>query len=306
MISRPPLFVLGCPRSGTTLLSELLEPLPWGAPVETHFISKYARKLDSFGDLRDDRNVTRLVERVLAERPVMQWDLGLTALDIVDRMPERTFRCLVDTVCMARFSELGKTSWGDKTPHYVLELETLVELFPDSNYLFIVRDGRDVALSLMGRSWGPNNILAASEYWRDCNSDSPSLERLRDSGRLHTIRYEDLLANPSPTMQGVFDFLGVGQDISLIENHLKKIRPNNYAKWKKALSARQRQTFEAVAGKHLEKFDYEVEFSNPKVGIARRWFWRLHDKALHFLNLVKMNTVDAIRIRYFGMQPFAD
>lgn len=71
------IFVLGAPRSGTTFLSGLLRFTRYGRPVESHFITKYCRKLEAYGDLSKKENFDKLMNDILSERPVMQWKLKL-------------------------------------------------------------------------------------------------------------------------------------------------------------------------------------------------------------------------------------
>ena len=72
-----PVFIVGSPRSGTTLLASLLDGTPWGSPFETHFIPKYAAAA-ARGNLEDRRTFTELARLILAERPIVQHRLAMT------------------------------------------------------------------------------------------------------------------------------------------------------------------------------------------------------------------------------------
>ena len=67
------LFILGSPRSGTTFLASLLRPTAYGSPFETQFILKYHNKLDSYGDITQLCNLTRLINDISKERAIAQW-----------------------------------------------------------------------------------------------------------------------------------------------------------------------------------------------------------------------------------------
>ena len=129
---QPPIFIVGCPRSGTTLVSELLEGSSWGSPVETHFIPKYFRRLGRYGSLDDRARFTKLVRAILRERPVMQWRLDIDPDHLYRIIETRDYRTIVDTICRLRFERLGKSSWGDKTPHYVFDLDVLASALPSA------------------------------------------------------------------------------------------------------------------------------------------------------------------------------
>jgi hypothetical protein len=153
------LFVLGAPRSGTTLLSGLLEHTKYGVPFETQFIPKYFDKLDHYGNLSIKRNFMQLISDILKERSAKRFiqELDLDSA-FKDLSPDITYAKLVNYVASRRQGREEHISWGDKTPWYLLRLDCLVELFPDAQFIFIYRDGRDVALSLLEKDWGPNSI----------------------------------------------------------------------------------------------------------------------------------------------------
>lgn len=305
-MSVAPLFVIGCPRSGTTLLAQLLAPTVWGAPVETHFIIKYQKQLPTYGNLHIRDNFCRLIKDILSERAVMQWKLDVDPDALFDELPDKEYRSIVDQLCMKRSRPRGKQSWGDKTPHYILNLEGIDILFPTSRYLYIVRDGRDTALSLLREPWGPNNVFACAEYWQDCNKKTPVLEKLRTEGRLLEIRYETLLDTPEDIMLQVYNFLGQPYPTEETVRLMKTIKPGNYNKWKYRMKENQRRRFEAGAGMTLQRLGYEVEFPEVSINRFQRFLWRVGDRLLFFAHLVKINTIDSIRIRFFGKEPFAD
>lgn len=301
-----PIFVIGCPRSGTTLLSKLLAPTGWGSPVETQFIIKYAKKLTSYGDLAYRDNFCRLLKDILSERAIMQWKLTIDLDSFFDELPVKSYRNLINALCMKRFGGLGKQSWGDKTPHYIRNFEMLYNLFPDSRYLYIVRDGRDTALSLLQVPWGPNNVFACAEYWQYSNRERPIFEELRNQGKLLDVGYESLLDRPEEVVRKIYNFLGAPFPDEETSKLIKTIKPGNYNKWKNQMSIKQRRRFEAVAGDTLRRFGYETEFLEESTSDIEKIFWRSIDRFLYINHLIKINTVDTIRIRFFGMDPFSD
>ena len=122
-----PLFVLGAPRSGTTFLSSLLERSQYGIPFETHFITKYYKRVAQYGNLNDKAVQARLVKDILTERAVMQWELNLDVDAFCESMPAETkYSDIVNGLCMLHASRLGYSSWGDKTPHYLNDINILV------------------------------------------------------------------------------------------------------------------------------------------------------------------------------------
>lgn len=301
-----PIFIIGCHRSGTTLLAQLLAPTKWGVPVETHFIIKYQKRLPFYGNLKIFDNFRCLVKDILAERAVMQWKLSFDIDEFFNELPVKDYRLIVDKLCMKRLAEKKKQSWGDKTPHYILNLDVICNIFPRSKFLYIIRDGRDAALSLLQQPWGPNNIFSCAEYWQNCNKETITLEKLRAEKKLLDIRYEALLDHPEDIVRQIYNFLEEPYPNDETDRLIKTIKPGNYKKWKHGLSLAQRQRFEAAAGPTLERLGYEVEFPGARVRSYERMLWKISDRFLYFAHLVKINTIDTIKIRFFGKEPFAE
>ncbi len=304
-MTTPPLFVLGCPRSGTTLLAEFLAPTRYGAPVETHFITKYASLRSAYGDLSVRENFDRLVTDILAERPVMQWKLEVDREAFWRGSGGASYAEIVDAICRLRSARFGKAAWGDKTPHFILELPLLLSLFPDAKFVVIVRDGRDVALSLLEKSWGPGNLYACAEYWKRCHAETPELAQLRTRGQLCDVRYEALLDDPRAVVRRVYDFLEEPWPGAALQPLLDSVRPGNRNKWAAKMTPAEVRLVEETAGATLTRFGYACSYEE-RVNALRALPYRVHAR-LHALgHLVRINTIDAVRIRYFGMEPFAD
>jgi len=301
-----PIFVIGCPRSGTTLLSQLLSSTQWGAPVETQFIIKYYKKLKKYGEIENKKNFKKLMRDILSERPIMQWKLTINLDQFYDELPIKNYRNIIDRLCMKRFNTKGKLSWGDKTPRYIIDLDILYKLFPNSKFIYIVRDGRDTALSLLNRQWGPNNIFSCAEFWERCNRETNTINTIKKNGQLFRIHYERLLENPNETVKKIYNFLGLNPSNNEITKITKNINPGNYNKWKTKMSKKQRKRFEAAAGDTLERLGYEREFQDIKISHLEKVIWHFLDRLMLLIHLVKINTIDTFRIKFLGMEPFAD
>ena len=304
--AKEPMFIIGCPRSGTTLLSQLLQFTDYGAPVETHFITKYYKRLHKYTPLSDRKNTLKLVKDILKERPVMQWKLDINPETLLTQLKTGDYPEIVNAICHTRFRSLGYLSWGDKTPHYINDIDIIFKLFPESKYLHIIRDGRDVALSLLQKKWGPNNIYACATYWRDCNSKTSVIEQIKTKGLLHKIRYEDLLSNPQKELEEVFSFLGVKEDQKKISSVIKPIIQNNFNKWQERMSPSEIKLFENIASDILNQNGYKTIHPVRKISAVVKLRSILSDMMLHYTHLIKMNIVDTILIKFFGKEPFAE
>jgi hypothetical protein len=302
-----PVFILGAPRSGTTFLSSLLDSTSYGAPFETQFFTKYFKKLDNYNDLNDLMNFSRLVKNILDERAVMQWKLDIDISSFFEEFNgDVTYSKLVDKLCLKAAAKKGLTSWGDKTPHYLTDIEIIYEMFPDSKYIYIVRDGRDVALSLLKKGWGPNNIFTSAKYWVELNKENDCLDEIKRKGNLLFLKYEDLLDNVELYVNNIYEFLEATIDKETQRQYSHRVLKENYNKWKTMLSDSQIKVFESVAADTLNRFDYKVVNGRGKIPYILTLAYIFHDKVLLFKHLFKLNVIDTIKIKYFGKEPFAE
>lgn len=306
------LFIIGSPRSGTTFLASLLEMTEYGSPYETQYILKYLDKLSDYGDLNVKPNFARLVKDICAERAVAQRQPAFDLDQVFDELPKPIqYLDLVNYLFSSLVNESPSQSWGDKTPHYILQLEKLIRLFPNAKFIYLLRDGRDVAMSLLKKDWGPNNTLACARDWTAANGDENQLliKKMQDKGQLTVVRYESLVANYKEEVERVLAFLGepLEKHQDFINQQQARIKPDNFNKWKSQMSPRQIRDYEAAAGDVLKKQGYEITTDYEQgLSALREFGYDVHNFFVRWKNLFKMNVIDGIKIKFFGKQPFAD
>ncbi|MBI5742120.1 MAG: sulfotransferase [Nitrospirae bacterium] len=303
---KQPLFILGCERSGTTLLASLLQCSSYGELVETHFITKYYKHLDNYGNLRDKNNLTKLLKDILKTRSVMQWKIRIDLDRFYEELEEFSYREIVHNLCMKMARKNGNRLWGDKTPHFTLDVDILYEIFPNSKYIFIVRDGRDVALSLLNEPWGEHNIFTCAERWNKYNRSNQILEQLNNQKQLFFLRYEDLLDNAEKILRDLYKFIDEEFHEKEMNKLIKGIRKGNYNKWKSTMSERQIKVFENTAADTLKRFGYETTYDETGINGFMKAAYHVHESIMKVNFLFRTNVIDGIKIRYFGKEPFAD
>lgn len=207
-------FIVGAPRSGTTLLRLMLDAHPdLAIPPETHFFPSVPRAVEGAAQPLE------AFRRAVEESP--RWgdfrldagelDVRLEAIDGFDLSEA------LRTVYRLYAERFGKPRWGDKTPAHLQQMRAIAAVLPEARFVHIVRDGRDVACSIVERPWGPASIDAAADWWRGqilrARADAPALP-----GYLE-IRYEDLVARPEPTLQAVCDLVELPYDPVMLDYH---------------------------------------------------------------------------------------
>jgi LPS sulfotransferase NodH len=212
--SHDPIFVVGAPRSGTTLLRLILNRHPEiGLCDETFFFYYAARRRRAFGDLANPRHRRRLIDAYLSTRRIQETGLDLGALG--DRLARdgTSYDAFFSTLLRFYAESHGKTRWGEKTPLHAAELPTLAAWYPDCRVVHIVRDPRDVVSSLQRMPWGARSVLRNARVWKRLtappNADRARIERM-------IVRYENLVTDPPGTVRSVCDFLGVSYEPQML------------------------------------------------------------------------------------------
>ena len=230
-----------------------------------------------------DGLVTRdLLDMLLADRRFMRLELPLKPVaDLVETEPplhyERFVSELFDLYAMLR----GKHLAGEKTPMYARYIPALMSLWPQARVVHLIRDGRDVALSLLewdraerniGRfpTWEQEPLTTAALYWewnvRMGREDGARL----GAGRYYEMRYEDLVKDPPHECARLAMFLDLPYDSSMISFHHGRTQdtPGLSAKkswqpitaglrsWRQQMAPADIARFEAASGPLLDELGY--------------------------------------------------
>ena len=145
--SESPIFIFGCPRSGTSLLSRLIGSHPRIAiPFESHLYNTFYPWLKYYGNLECLENRERLVDDILTTEVMRDWVPRPNRQNVISAISRYDFHGIVDSILWTWTQAQGKQRWGEKTPAHLFYWREILSAFPKMQVLHIVRDGRDVAL----------------------------------------------------------------------------------------------------------------------------------------------------------------
>lgn len=221
MSSDRPIFVVGCPRSGTTMLSLMIHAHPRLAmPPETRFLVRTWRKRKSFGDLTIPANHLELARSCVRTGSKVR-EMGLDPQEIVDTimLAPPTIGSAFGAVFKMFADQHGAARWGDKRPQYFSEVDVLLRLFPDAQIVHIVRDGRASVASLKKMPWWPYDSIASMATWSQAEYCSRRNAKRLPKDVFHVMRYETLVADPEPELRKLCDFLDEDFDPAMLEPH---------------------------------------------------------------------------------------
>lgn len=295
-----PIFIVGAPRSGTTLLQYMLRSHPdISLPTaESHFFIPLLRNEHQYGDLREITNIRKVLERMYRQSAsFLDTDLHGINFDIdhVSTLLHKQ-QCTSMSQLITALFELNAAGenarrWGDKTPYYVLHMKLLLEKFPGAQFIHLIRDGRDCALSMFERKhdFSVYNTFFAAKYWEIYVEIGQKVGQEIGPKNYHEIRYEDLLDDPTLSMKKVCNFLNEDYSDSLVNYEKsteagktpllqKPVKKDNQAKWIKNMTPAQISTFERAVANTLRHCDYPITTKAQALPLPTRAFWHLHNR----------------------------
>lgn len=290
-----PIFVVGAPRSGTTLLYSIL--LSSGELPLYRAESRILECSTRYGPLRRDGNFRRFLRDYERSRQFAR--SGLDSRDLTDAPPESRasyaafLRYFMDQVALRE----GKRRWAEKTPNHVFHMEELAEEFPDARFVHVVRDGRDVALSQrrldMDRSPSRDpvvRLLWAGKIWeRIARAGRRSGSRLGE--RYLEIRYEDVIRDLDASLDRLNRFTSLGLSRAAVESsevaalgqantafggRMEGVSAGALQRWKSRLSEEEAAVLHWAIGRTLRDFGYETESPGSPGRGPEGWKRRLH------------------------------
>lgn len=293
-IGKTPFFLVGCGRSGTTLLQALIDSHPHIAiPPESHVYIRFGRIAGTYGNLSESRNRRRLVSALLNDYFIRQWDLDVTAEDVERRIRKPSFIGIVEALFELYTEQQGATRWGDKTPGHIRHLREIRRDFPGAPLIHLVRDGRDVAEAMRRMIFYPVTALGAAKVWRhDVRHWRAFCDAEGGHGTL-VVRYEDLVTSPEDVVGGIFRFLDepyVDTVSTYAQSSLsqsldaqgpwhaslrKGISAAKVGAYRRAFTPREIEILESVQGADLRAYGYACAYEAARPATLREKLYAL-------------------------------
>ncbi len=276
-------FIVGCGRSGTSLLQAMVSSHPDViVPIETKFFSVVSPGHEEVPD----------VSAAWAHAKRFWWirELELDDARVIDGAQASGLAPwpAVFVGMLTEFRESHeKARVGEKSPGHMRNVPSLASWFPNARFIHIVRDPRAVCLSFLNADFAGNHIARHIRAWR--NSIDRHLryaERMPDD-RYTMVRYEDLVRDPEPEMRRLADFLGLAFDPAMLDpskrehkgfgerqaqhmtNTLKPVFTSSIDKWKTAMKREHVAMVEHALGERMRRLGYELSGASVAMVGAR-------------------------------------
>lgn len=280
--SIPFFFIIARPRSGTTLFRNLLDAhpniiIPIESPLILHLSGKYK-------NIRvwNKKKLTDFYNDLLKVLDFNTWPVDHEKLrkDILECEGETSFASICKVVHYNYISSFKKEKiryLGDKNPIHSNTMNLIFKLYPKAKYIHLVRDHRDHILSMSKtRLASISNIVVIAYRWRYSARKMEEFKKKYPES-FFTIRYEDLVNNPTCYLKNICDFLGVPYEETMLESHKKvnetyktytKERREFYGKlteplstdrtnlWQREMKESDIKIADSVVGKYAENLGY--------------------------------------------------
>ncbi|MEO1400868.1 MAG: sulfotransferase [Cyanobacteria bacterium J06635_1] len=280
-----PIFIVGVPRSGTTLLASMLSAHPTIAiSPESHFLNYW---LPIWGHLPLDAFWQKLLQSNRFSY------FGIDADAVWSRAQTKgqpTHRTLFESMLEIYAAQLNKVRWGEKTPMHYQHLDQIFDWYPNASVLWLLRDPRAVVSSLLRAHWASDYTDENARLWDQSLRD---YERYWCSNvRVKQVRYETLLTQPQTCLKQICEFLDVPYIPDLINrrslanspivnrpkwaaNHLHQalapLEMTPLEKWKQQLSRARVEIIEQISRDAMARYGYTPVTSGKTLGGQLQW-----------------------------------
>lgn len=279
------IFMIGTQRSGSNLLRLMLNELPRiAAPHPPHVLQRLMPLVPNYGDLEQRENFAQLAEDVcrLVELNPVSWEgVTLNRLDIQLRCRRHTLMAVYEAIYDVMAEAWKARSWCCKSMANIQYLPQIEEHFRSPRYIYLYRDGRDVACSFRKAVVGEKHFHHIAKEWAAAQRLALGMRERIGPSRFFSLSYESLTGDPELSMRLLCKFLGVRFNASMLEfyksdeakraaesselwgNVVKPIMADNTRKFLRDASQEDIRIFESVAADVLGALGYEPLYVTP-------------------------------------------
>lgn len=271
---------IGTQRSGSNLLRVMLnEHSQISSPHPPHILQVMMPLLPMYGALTNDNSFRRLVDDVclLVESNPVKWGLNFDREQIASNCTGRSLVQITKAIYEAKANLKGASVWCCKSMasiHYIKEIEDSgIQPF----YIYIYRDGRDVACSFRKAVVGEKHLYQLAQQWKTEQDLSIALCERAGPSRSISVRYEDLIVDAEKELKRICEALNIEFESAMLNyasaeeskvtassgkmwgNLVKPVMKDNTRKYLKELTSAEIEIFESVAGNSLDALGYQRE-----------------------------------------------
>ncbi len=213
-------FIVGCGRSGTTLLvAMLLAGGEAAIPPETKYYGAYGDARGRFPAIRGGAQFERAMARAHRDLTRRGVTMDRARFEALARAGERSHPGLLTGALAAHAESTGRPRVGEKSPVHTHYVGRIMEDFPRARFVHLLRDPRAVVLSRMTAGFGTSLIGPNIERWRRAAQMHERCAPALGPERYLVVRYESLVADRRAELERLCAFLGLSVKPEMLEHH---------------------------------------------------------------------------------------
>jgi hypothetical protein len=268
-----PIIVVGCQRSGSTLLGSVL-----GAHSKIVAIPEAQFFVDCMPSNTDiEHDIKELYSNIAEHYRFKIWKFKIPNPICPKSSFQHAYTHLISEYNHSTHGKLEAKYWVDHQPGHIKHLNKIKNAFPKVRVVNIIRDGRAVANSILPLDWGPNSINRAAYFWEKRVGYGLAAHNIMGK-QMITIKYEDLTQNPKTEIEKLCLFLDLDFEPEMMkgnglrvpeftdkQHHLvgKGMNTSRVDKWKTELGSRNIEIFESLTDDFLTYLGYPLEHKRP-------------------------------------------
>lgn len=275
-----PIFIIGTERSGTNLLRLMLNAhSAIAVPHPPHILKLFGPLEPLYGNLAVDSNFRRLIEDVcrLVELHTYPWEIRPDREQVFRKAQERNLLNIYFQLYDQYLAYTGKRRWACKSTFMIEHVAGILRYHPEARFIYMVRDGRDVAVSAKTSIFNQFHVFYTARRWqREQRLGLDWLAKL-PAEQIMLLRYEELIVDPETTVRRLCGFLGEAFEEQMLEYHRSReaqksgslsvswentSRPvlrDNANKFRRQLSKQEILQFEAIAHREMLELGYRTD-----------------------------------------------
>ncbi len=276
-------FILGNPRSGTSLLRLILNTHSLvGVPPESGFLHWWFGKYKNWtrSDSENAISIDTFITDLLSSKKIEGWNLKRNEIkkNIIEKQPTT----YLELVTLIYKIYTNKSIIGDKNNYYIKHLDEINIITQNPKFIHLVRDGRDVACSYLkikeleksSYLYLPSVSNDINEIANEWSNNITKIEQFLTNKNSITVKYEDLIQSPKIAISEICHFLEINFEDNMLEFYLRNDEPtftsawkqktfesidsSNKGKYKRILSKNDIEKFNKIAASNLHKFNYAI------------------------------------------------
>lgn len=274
-----PIFIIGTERSGTNLMRLILNSHSnIFIPHPPHILKNFFKLEPLYSNLTNDENFKQLIHDVVRtiELHPYPWQIEIDKEKVFRTVKERNLINIFFAIYNLYLEATGKKRWGCKSTFMINHVALIRHYYPSSKFIYMVRDGREVAASAKKTIYNHYHIYYIARLWKKEQQTGIYWLNKLSAKDIYLIRYEDILKNPINSIKSLCSFLEEPYQENMLNffktdeakkcasicpswaNTDKPIKKDNYEKYKTELNPSEIALFESIAAPELDWFSYQL------------------------------------------------